>query len=209
MHSVTLCVDDPPTLADAIANYCPSCLGASPDSREAGLLQRLDFFTTGLAMAAKNRDAWLALRAELFEGRVRKNYRAIVEGAPDKKTFEIKYPIETPKDAKKVVVRKTRTTKEVVSANTQVRLIKVLSKNPLISEVIASGARMCRHQVRAHLAAAGHPLVGDTLYGSKLSSAQIMPADSGEIGCFMLHAESIALVLPWSEKKLSLKVKMK
>lgn len=74
--------DEPPALADRVAERFPECRAASEDPREAGLLHRLDHLTSGVVALARTRDAWVAGRRAFAEGRVGKHYAAIGHRRP-------------------------------------------------------------------------------------------------------------------------------
>ena len=172
------------TLAGALVARFPECAGAGADPREAGLVHRLDGDTSGVLVAARHRDAWDSLRAAFREGRARKSYLALVEGV-----IAAAGTIETavthdPADRRKTLVVPLYTP-GARDALTRYRPIGSAAGVTLVEAHTATG-RM--HQVRAHLAHIGHPLIGDLLYGGP-------PALEGAPGHF-LHAAWIALPHP-------------
>jgi len=197
MHSVTLAADDPLTLADCIAEYCPECLIASDDPREAGLLQRLDFYTSGLIMAAKTKQSWQLFRRLVSGGEVRKSYMALVEGVLERKLREVSCYMTESRNKKRVsVVRNPSETREqCFPTETVIQGLKDFkhSSGESLCLARASGMQMRRHQVRAHLAFSGHPLVGDELYGAALSLQPLLNRDG-----FFLHAESVHFIHPFT-----------
>ncbi len=181
MHSVTLRDDDPLTLADSIATHWPQCRDASPDTREAGLVQRLDFYTTGAIIACKNRAAWEFVRKLLKSEQVQKSYLALVEGR-----LEGSLECEAPLDD--------------IARRTTVESLKQIRDYATV--VRARAKRAARHQVRAHLAQLGHPLVGDEEYGSKQDLARF---DRSLGTGFLLHSESVSLLRPGTKAMLSVR----
>lgn len=177
VHSITLRDDDPPTLADMLATLWPACRSASPDGREAGLVQRLDYYTSGAVAAAKTRSCWQALRTLISEKQVKKTYLALVEGR-----LEGKVCCSEPLDGRE--------------AETAVQGIRVLKNGLSVVRAAAPLAR--RHQIRRHLAALGHPLIGDVEYGSALSLSAFTGLQQG----FLLHAESLEFTQPFSRTAL-------
>jgi 23S rRNA-/tRNA-specific pseudouridylate synthase len=198
MHSITLRDTDPLTVADCIACYYPFALKATPDPREAGLIHRLDFYTSGVMIAAKTRAVWDYLRDQLMCGQISKSYLALVEGQVEHQNFLICKEIYTPKNSKKVKVLNDYSTGDV----TEVDLIKSFPEHNL-SLVKASAPRAKRHQIRAHLASKGHPLLGDELYGSTLKLSSF-PTTSSLTEGFYLHADSVSFTPPKTSKKLNI-----
>lgn len=191
MASIRLRTDDQITLADCIAAYCPQCASASEDLREAGLLQRLDFYTSGVVLAAKSKDAHRAFRKAFREKKFLKTYLALVEGVPKEKEFEINLPLFS--IGKKMRLAKDGE-KEAQSAKTKVGVLEKIDNNQSLLRLTTNSGR--RHQIRAHLALSGHPLVGDQLYGANTSLKTLTG--------FLLHAESIEGLDPLTGKKIKI-----
>lgn len=191
MNSLRQRAEDGITLADCIAEYFPACASVSENSLEAGLLQRLDFYTSGVILAAKNKSAHAAFRSAFREKKFLKTYLARVEGVPKEKEFEIEIPLFS-------LAKKMRVAKEgergALFAKTKVNFLKELGgKQSLLRLTTTSGRR---HQIRAHLALSGYPLVGDELYGAR--------SKLGDREGFFLHAESISGENPISGKKFKI-----
>lgn len=153
------------TVANALVARYPEMRGVGYRAREAGLLHRLDTDTSGLILAARSPDAFRALRDALRAGAIEKRYLARCEGMVPAPCV-IDTPIASdPRDRRKVrVCRSAREAERLGArpARTDV-LDSTAAAGGSLVEVRANHAR--RHQVRAHLASIGHPLVGDTLYG--------------------------------------------
>jgi 23S rRNA pseudouridine1911/1915/1917 synthase len=163
------------TAANALVARHPDCAVASDDPREGGLVHRLDTGTSGVLVAARNRRAWGEAREEFRAGRVKKEYLALVLGAPSLDQGAIEAPLAT-RGKRSVVDPLGR------DARTEWRVEERLGARTLLRLLTSSG-RM--HQVRAHLAYAELPIVGDVLYGG--------PAEPNLIGHF-LHAERLTLL---------------
>lgn len=202
MASVRLRPEDPPTVADWVVSHSASCLTASPDPRESGLVQRLDFYTSGLLLAAKDRESWETLRKQLFAEEIEKSYLALIERRPVKKKFTISIPLAQSKDGKTMCAAKETGERSPIqlSAVTEIAVVNQLEHDGRgFSLVRAKGRRVRRHQIRAHLALSGHPLVGDQMYGSSTQLEELVP--SLKEG-FLLHAESIAMRHPVTDEQL-------
>lgn len=154
------------TAANALVFRYPECAGASADPREAGLCHRLDTGTSGALLAARTRDAYLAVREAFRAGEVEKAYLALVAGAPGER--EVRAPVQD----------------HGLPAETRFHPVERLGEWSLVRCLTRGGQR---HQVRVHAAAAGHPLAGDARYGG----AALAGLDG-----FFLHAECMRLRHP-------------
>jgi 23S rRNA pseudouridine1911/1915/1917 synthase len=152
------------TLAGALVARYPE-MARIGSAREPGLVHRLDTQTSGLVVAARTAEAFEALRRQLAAGAIDKRYLAIVESAGLPGEGVIDLPI-APRDARRVVAREGMRGSR--PALTEWRTLRRREPWALI-EARASPAR--RHQVRAHLAAIGHPIANDVLYGGRAVQA--------------------------------------
>jgi len=178
------------TLANAIAARFPECVAAGADPREAGLAHRLDAGTSGLLVAARRADVWLALRSAFRAGEVKKEYLALVEGAVDERLV-VDVPIAHDRSGAGGVRAGDRP--GALRAVTEILPYERLGRYSVVRCITHSG-RM--HQVRVHLAFVGHPCVGDERYGAP-------PTDLGTDGAF-LHAGRLDLVHPVTKRPLAL-----
>ncbi len=166
------------TVANALIAKFPEMNKVGDDVREAGLCHRLDVETSGVLLAARTREAWLAMRAAFSEDRaVEKHYLALVTGPlADEGTIEV--PLAHAGD-------------HVVPAfddgRPAITEFKVLRRGGVYSLVDVKLVTGVLHQVRAHLAAVGAPIVGDALYGGV--------AEPG-LKRFFLHAASLGVRHP-------------
>lgn len=148
------------TFAGALLARYPEIGEIGYNAREPGLLHRLDTFTSGLLLVARNSETFSGLLSALQAGELRKKYLALVPGnvLPDSgRRCSGLQP--DPKERERV--REWDGGKEHCTSFT----IRERGERFDLVEVSVSAAY--RHQIRAHLAALGAPLIGDVLYGSR------------------------------------------
>ncbi|MGB7621332.1 MAG: RluA family pseudouridine synthase [Terriglobia bacterium] len=147
------------TLVNALRYHLRS-LSQSPDDTRPGIVHRLDKLTSGLMVVARNDAAHAALSEQFRTRRVEKKYIALVHGRLPRRSGEIILPIARDR------VHRTRMTtrrREGREALTRYRVIREFEKYSLLDVEIKTGRT---HQIRAHLSAIGHPVVGDRTYGA-------------------------------------------
>lgn len=137
-----------------------------------GIVHRLDKDTSGVLLVAKT-SAALAYYIDAWKKHaVKKEYVALVKGVPDAPRGIIESPIRRdPKDRKKMI----GSMRDGKMAVTSYELQKSFPKNSppcsLLKIEISSGRT---HQIRVHLSEIGHPVLGDTLYGSRTTSRDMV-----------------------------------
>jgi 23S rRNA pseudouridine1911/1915/1917 synthase len=147
------------TAANALVARFPECRAASPDPREAGLANRLDTGTSGLLIAARRGEIWPLLRAALTGTDCEKTYLAEVAGTPPESGRSTDPIGRVGRRAGRVRVGGGRRPQE---ARTDWELVARRGSTALVRARLHAGRP---HQVRAHLAAAGFPILGDATYG--------------------------------------------
>jgi 23S rRNA pseudouridine1911/1915/1917 synthase len=167
--SSPLSTEESGTLVNALVGRYPEMAEIGFTRREPGLLHRLDTQTSGLLVAARTTDAFERLRRAFAASAFDKRYLAIVEsaGMPDSGTID--RPLAQDRRHPKRVLVCTST--EARGARRAVSRYRVLERGERFALVEVSAARAFRHQVRAHLASIGHPLVGDATYAGLQHSA--------------------------------------
>ena len=171
----------------------PNLSAVADKAEDAGFIHRLDLDTSGLLIAAKSRAAWEALRGSLRKGAIEKQYLAIIDGRPPTGQRMTGWIGSSSRSARSVRVfaDKPRQKFRVLPAETifeNVRYSEALGS----SLVTATAPTARRHQIRAHAAAWGFPLTGDTLYGS----VKTLPADIFGPRAFFLHAARLCFPHP-------------
>ena len=132
---------------------------------EGRLVNRLDRETSGLVLVAKSALVARGLGKLIESNAVQKEYDAIVQGfvAPDE--FTIDAPLG--RDEGSLVAIKDCVRPDGSAAQTRVRLVKRFTRDVKKFSLLLVQPRSGRkHQIRIHLAHAGHPIVGDKLYGA-------------------------------------------
>jgi 23S rRNA pseudouridine1911/1915/1917 synthase len=151
------------TLVNAVLHHLKSLSGVGGALRP-GIVHRLDKETSGLIIVAKNDEAHANLSAQFAAREVKKKYIALVHGWVKKDSGTLNQSI------RRDPVRRTRMTTKGEGGRTAVthyrvarRLDTRFGKFSLLEVKIDTGRT---HQIRVHVAAIGHPVVGDTLYGA-------------------------------------------
>ncbi len=124
---------------------------------EAGIVHRLDRDTSGLLLVARNADAYARWRRAFREHAVAKQYLALVDGHPPER-----FIVDTPLARRGAKVRAATRRDIALPARTEVVVLEQGEDWALVRARSRTGAP---HQIRAHLALCGHPLVGDATYG--------------------------------------------
>ena len=126
------------------------------------LSNRLDRNTDGLVLLAKNAPAQRVLNQKIKEGEVTKEYICLVNGVPKEKKKRLKNWLYISETANKVSVV-AEGTKQAKEALLEYEVLEERGKESLLHITLLTGRK---HQIRVQMAAAGHPLVGDTKYGA-------------------------------------------
>lgn len=144
-----------PTLVD----WLGSRVGGGERDRP-GIVQRLDKDTSGLMVVARDEAARSALAAQIKAREVTREYLALVEGTLDSRTGTIDAPLG--RDRRRRTRRAVRGAGER-QARTHFEVIERLPSDTYVRARLETGRT---HQIRVHFAAIGHPVAGDTEYGS-------------------------------------------
>jgi 23S rRNA pseudouridine1911/1915/1917 synthase len=164
------------TLAQALRGLAQG--GEDPD--RAGIVHRLDRDTSGLLLVARSVEAYDALRAQMRARTITREYLALVEGRPPAREGTIDAPLGRDR---RVRTRISSDTDEAKPAVTHFEVERALPHSTLLRVRLETGRT---HQIRAHLLAIGHPVLGDPEYGRPGYGLERQ----------FLHAERLALAHP-------------
>lgn len=159
-------------------------LGALGERHDWGLVHRLDRDTSGCLLVALDAPSHAALREQFEERRVDKEYLAVVSPPPTRPHGEISVPLrEERRDEMKVSIPARRGTGKAALTGWQVR--DIVGRRALLTIRIATGRL---HQIRAHMALMGSPVVGDPIYRPDLPPRTSRPPAGAKPTPLMLHA---------------------
>jgi 23S rRNA pseudouridine1911/1915/1917 synthase len=177
-------------MMNAVVSRFPETADLGDKPVEGGLIHRLDNGTSGALMIARTVDALATLRGALRTGAIKRKYLALVNGNL-KTPLMLNAPIaHHPKNPRRMIVVADEAERAKLAARpalTRIEPQRRIGNFTLVAVTPSSGVR---HQIRAHLASAGFPIVGDELYGG--------PAALMHAGRFWLHLSEIELVSPAS-----------
>jgi len=165
----------------SVATFMRDYLADDLTGARAGIVHRLDRPTSGVLIGAKNARTLSFLQKQFADRTVRKTYLAIVAGHLPEKEAVIDMPIERNPKAPATF----RVGPNGKPAKTRYKVLQE-TKNATLVELKPETGRT--HQLRVHLAAIGHPIIGDPLYGSGRHGDRLY-----------LHAASLELTLPYED----------
>ncbi len=208
------------TLVNALMYHCGDSLSGIGGEKRPGIVHRIDKDTSGLLVVAKCDKAHHGLAAQFEDHSVERHYKAVVYGVPDAndpRLRGIKGVSFEPGNILKITTglarHKTDRQRQAVLFNagrhavTRIRVIERFG-TPAVAALVDCWLETGRtHQIRVHMAHAGHGLIGDPTYGGrrKLSEKSIAPEAARAARQFprqALHAATLGFVHPISGDKL-------
>ena len=178
------------TLVNALLYHCGPSLSGINGVLRPGIVHRIDRDTSGLIIAAKNDRAHLSLSAQLEDHSLFRLYHAVVLGGFREESGTVDAPIgRHPADRKRMAVCRPGDGRPAV---THWQLVDSRGGYSHITCRLETGRT---HQIRVHMAHAGHPLLGDPVYGPK----KPFPGLAGQC----LHAARLTFVHPATGERMT------
>jgi 23S rRNA pseudouridine1911/1915/1917 synthase len=174
------------TLAQALAGRA----AGGDDPGRAGIVHRLDRDTSGLLVVAASQPAYEALSEMVRSYALQRRYLALVEGHPEARAGTIDAPIGRDRGQR---TRVSTMTDRPRSAITHFEVLERLPHTALLSVRLETGRT---HQIRAHLAAIGHPVCADQRYGGGVCGRRL------GLGRQFLHSARLAFSHPLTGEQI-------
>jgi len=167
------------------------------------LVHRLDRDTTGILLVAKTRQAAAKLGRTFQTRSAAKTYWALVNGVPKPHQGKIEAAlVKATNEDGEDRVRKARPGEQEVAMHATTHYAVVDRMGQKAAWVSLKPTTGRQHQLRAHMAMIGHPIVGDPKYQDQLHEGKSVLADSGVADKLHLHARRLVLPHPDGERKL-------
>ena len=178
------------TLVNALLNHCGDSLSGINGIIRPGIVHRIDKDTSGLIIAAKNDAAHKFLADQLKDHSLSRVYEAVLVGNLREDSGTVDAPIgRHPTDRKKQAVTEKNSREAVTHW-------EVIARYPGFTHARMRLETGRTHQIRVHMAYIGHPVLGDTVYGSK----EPWPGLEGQC----LHAKKLRFIHPATKEPVEL-----
>ena len=175
------------TLVNALLYHCAGTLSGIGGALRPGIVHRIDRDTSGLIIAAKNDAAHQYLSAQLADHTLARTYECIVVGALREDRGTVDAPIARhPADRKRMAV--------VAGGREAVTHWEVIARYPGYTHVRCRLETGRTHQIRVHMAYIGHPILGDTVYGTKKEVPGLTGQCLHAVGLRFLHPRTHEVV---------------
>ena len=178
------------TLVNALLWHCGDSLSGIGGERRPGIVHRIDKDTSGLLIAAKNDFAHRALSAQLSDRSLSRVYEAVVRGRLREESGTIDRPIGRHSTDRKRMAVTDRNGRPAVTH------WEVLARYNGYTHVRCRLETGRTHQIRVHMAAIGHPLLGDGVYGA--------PSPDKGLEGQCLHAKELKFIHPRTGESIRL-----
>jgi len=176
------------TLANALIHHFPEVALIGSEERP-GIVHRLDKDTSGVMVVARSPLAYTDLVGQFKRRVVWKTYLGLVWGRLSAPEGKFSWPLgRNPKDGQKISI----TARNPKKAETFFEVQRMFAETTLLEIRPVTGRT---HQIRVHMAAAGHPIVGDAVYGRK--------KEPREFPRTFLHAQTLSFIHPRTGERLT------
>ena len=185
------------TLVNALLHHCGTSLSGIGGVARPGIVHRIDKNTSGLLVVAKTDVAHEGLAKQFAAHSIERRYLAIVSGVPRTDGGTIDAPLaRSSANRKKMAVATEGRGKRAV---THWKRLEILRDAALAECQLETGRT---HQVRVHMAAIGHPLIGDPFYGGSSKTHRKL---LNELGFHRqaLHAATLGFIHPVTKHRIS------
>ena len=173
-------------ISGLLAAY-PELAGVGPDPLFPAIVHRLDAETSGVMLVARDKKTYDVFRRQFRDKRVKKKYVALACGLLHEGGALENWLVHSSSASHRMLVA-DESEQQAMIAITEYAVREAFPRHTLLDVIIRTGVT---HQIRCQLAHIGHPLAGDSLYGSK-------EANAGYEGRLFLHAAEIAFPDPAS-----------
>ena len=175
------------TLVNVLLYHCAGTLSGVGGALRPGIVHRIDRDTSGLIIAAKNDAAHQYLSAQLADHTLARTYECIVVGKLREDRGTVDAPIARhPTDRKRMAV--------VAGGREAVTHWEVIARYPGYTHVRCRLETGRTHQIRVHMAYIGHPILGDTVYGTKKEVPGLTGQCLHAVGLRFLHPRTHEVV---------------
>ncbi len=193
------------TLVNALLYHCKNLSTLSGDYRP-GLVHRLDKDTSGLLVVAKNDFVHSQLASQFSNRTITREYRALVWGRFKEKSGRFETFIRrSARDRTRMTISK--------QGKPAITIYEVIKEYPLISFLKIKLETGRTHQIRVHLSAKGHPVLGDKTYGGRNKQIIKLNQKDQQLGLELikmmqrqaLHAKTLGFVHPETSEEMLFK----
>ena len=185
------------TLVNALLYYCKDELSGINGEQRPGIVHRIDKDTSGLLVVAKTDEAHKRLSEQLSEHKIVREYHALVNGGFSADEGTVDLPIgRSQTDRKKMaVIRDGRKSRNAV---THYKVLERFGRISYLSLKLETGRT---HQIRVHMSALGHSLLGDLTYGGGRTTFEKKHAPLLSGQC--LHAKRLSFTHPITNEEMT------